>query len=105
MRILKARYRSKGEFLEQYQPTFLFGGLFFPTRDPVALGEAVVVEISFPELTERMLVRGFVSFRRAGRHRTGTRAGIGVEFLASERLKHDFLLAVARGEVERDVEP
>ncbi len=105
MRILRARYRSKAEFLEQVQPNFLFGGLFFPTRDAVALGEAVVVEISFPGLTERMLVRGFVSFRRAGRHRTGTRAGIGVEFLASERLKHEFLLAVARGEVDRDVAP
>jgi Tfp pilus assembly protein PilZ len=105
VRILKARYRSKAEFLEQFQPTFAFGGLFFPTREIVALGEAVVVEVSFPGLTERMLVRGFVSFRRGGRHRTGTRAGIGIEFLASERLKRDFLVAMARDEVARDVAP
>src|SRR5262245_39174383 len=105
MRILKARYRSQSEFLDQFQPPFAFGGLFFPTREVVALGEAVVVEVWFPGLTDRMLVRGFVSFRRAGRHRTGTRAGIGIEFLASERLKRDFLEAVANGEVDRDVAP
>src|SRR5262245_45110891 len=105
MRILKARYRSQSEFLDQFQPPFAFGGLFFPTREPVALGESVVVEVSFPGLTERMLVRGFVSFRRAGRHRTGARAGIGIEFLASERLKRDFLLAMANGEVDREVAP
>jgi uncharacterized protein (TIGR02266 family) len=105
VRILRARYRNGSEFLDAYQASFLHGGIFFPTREQVALGEAVVLEIAFPELMERLLLRGFVSFRRAGRHRTKQRAGIGIELLASESPKRDFLLAVARGEMARPVAP
>jgi len=100
MRILKVRYRNGREFLEQYQSSFLYGGLFYPTREAVPLGEAVVIEVRFPELEDRVLLRGFVAWRRQGRYRVGQRAGIGIEFLAAERHKRDFLLAVARGEME-----
>jgi Tfp pilus assembly protein PilZ len=97
MRILKARYRSGADFLLAHQPAFLFGGIFFPTRETIALGEAVIVEVRFPELADRLLLRGFVAWRRAARLREGLRAGIGVEFLSAERHKHDFLVAVAQG--------
>jgi Tfp pilus assembly protein PilZ len=100
MRILRARYRTGEEFLRHYQPSFLHGGIFYPTREQkIALGESLVVEISFPELRSRMMLRGFVAWRRPGRHRTKLRAGIGIEFLAADRHKRNYLLAVAKGEV------
>jgi Tfp pilus assembly protein PilZ len=107
MRILKIRYRQAADFLAQYQASseaaFLHGGVFFPTREAIALGESVIVEVRCPELVDRILFRGTVAWRRAGRHRSKTRAGIGVEFLAAERHKRDFLLAFARGELPREV--
>jgi Tfp pilus assembly protein PilZ len=105
MRMLKVRYRNGREFLDAYQSAFLYGGLFYPTREAIPLGEPVVVEVRFPELEDRLLLRGFVAWRRQGRYRIGQRAGVGVEFLAAERHKKDFLLSIARGEVARAVAP
>src|SRR5262249_30207069 len=100
MKILRARYRSGEEFLRHYQPSFLHGGIFYPTREQkLVLGESVIVEVSFPQLRNRVMLRGFVAWRRPGRHRTKLRAGIGVEFLAADRYKRTYLLSVARGEV------
>src|SRR4051812_16741525 len=100
MKILRARYRSGEEFLRHYQPSFLHGGLFYPTREQkLGLGESVIVEIAFPELRNRVMLRGFIAWRRAGQHRTKLRAGIGIEFLAADRHKRTYLLAAARGEV------
>ncbi len=98
MRILKARYRSAQDFLRGYQAAFPHGGVFFPTREHAAVGEPVLAEVRFPELGDRMLMRSFVAWRRSARVREGTAAGIGVEFLESERKKLEFMLAVARGE-------
>lgn len=103
MRILKVRYRSGAELLAQYQSSFLYGGLFYPTREAIPLGESVVVEVRIPELDDRVLMRGFVAWRRQGRHRSGQRAGLGVEFLAGERQKRDYLLSLARGEMSQQV--
>ena len=99
VRILKARYRSAKDFLGAYQGSFPYGGLFFPTREHVTVGELVLAEVRFPELGDRLLVRSFVAWRRSARVREGTPAGVGVEFLASEARKRTFLLGVARGEI------
>lgn len=103
MRILKARYRGAGEFLVAYQASFPYGGLFFPTREHVTVGELVLAEVRFPELGDRLLLRSFVAWRRSARVREGTPAGVGVEFLASELHKRNFLLSAARGEVPKVV--
>src|SRR5262245_37369424 len=105
MRILKGRYRSAGEFLAHLQPSFASGGVFYPTREPMPVGENVVVEVRFPELTDRVLVRGFVAWRRPARHRQKIRAGVGIEFLPTEERKVEFLTALARGELVRPVAP
>ena len=109
MRILRLRYRTGAELLEDYQPSMLHGGLFHATREQIPVGEGVILEVTFPELAERVLLRGFVSYRRAGRHRgegrPGQRAGVGIELLASERGKRDYLLQVARGELRQPVAP
>jgi Tfp pilus assembly protein PilZ len=103
MRILKARYRTAEAFLAAYQNSFAGGGLFFPTREHVTVGETVMVEVRFPELGDRVLLRSYVAWRRAARVREGTPAGVGVELDREESPKREFLLAVARGETPRAV--
>jgi uncharacterized protein (TIGR02266 family) len=99
MRILRARYRTGEEFLRHYQPSLAGGGVFFPTREAIPLGTPVIVEFRFPGLCNKQLLRGFVAWRRAGKHRTKLRAGLGIEFLASEAKRRDFVIAVAKGEI------
>jgi len=99
MRILRARYRTGEEFLRHYQPSLPGGGVFYPTREAMELGEPVVIEVRFPGLSNKQMIRGFVAWRRAGKHRTKLRAGLGVEFHAAECKRRDFLVAVAKGEI------
>lgn len=103
MRILKARYRNAAEFVAAYQTSFPNGGLYFPTREHATVGDPVMVEVRFPELGDRVLLRAFVAWRRAACVREGTPAGVGVEFDATEHTKRDFLMAVAKGEASRVV--
>jgi Tfp pilus assembly protein PilZ len=102
MRVLRARYRTGEEFLRHYQPAFSTGGLFFPTRSVLPVGEAVVVEVRFPQLANKTMIRGSVAWCRSGQHRTKLRAGLGIEFQSTEGRRRDFLLAVAKGQ-ERQV--
>jgi type IV pilus assembly protein PilZ len=98
MNILKAHFQSVPAFMERYLGDLANGGVFIPTRRSVATGEAVVVSIRLGPRGNTVLVRGTVAWRRPGKHRTKVKAGIGVEFLASEAQTRDYLLAVARGE-------
>ncbi len=99
MRILRARYRSGEEFLRHYQPSLQGGGVFYPTREAIPLGSPILVEIRFPELANSQLMRAFIAWRRAGKHRTKLRAGLGLEFHAAEQKRRDFCVAVAKGEI------
>src|ERR1700747_3531582 len=98
MTILKAHFATGAEFLEQYLPALPSGGIFFPTRRPLAIGEPVVVSIRLGKRRSPMLLRGHVVWRRPGKHRTKTKAGIGIEFLPTEGQTRDYLVAVARGD-------
>jgi Tfp pilus assembly protein PilZ len=100
MRIFRARYKSGDDFLRHYQPSFDHGGIFFPTRENLPVGMPVVVEFRFPNMANKMMLRGAIAWRRAGKHRTKLRAGLGIEFLGSEKSKRDYLMAVARGEAQ-----
>ncbi len=100
MRILISRFRNGTEFLERYQTSFVYGGLFCPTRQPIPAGDLIVLDIRMPSLRDHLLVRGMVAWHRRGRRSQSIRAGLGVEFLASEQGKRDHLLALARGETE-----
>jgi uncharacterized protein (TIGR02266 family) len=109
MKIIRARYRSGADMMAHYLSS-AEGGIFFPTRDGPAPGTPVIVEMSFPELVDRVLVRGVVAWRRPGRRIVGEaqpggrlRAGVGIEFLAGEQPARDFLLAAARGDVAATV--
>ncbi len=105
MSLIKTRYRSSEAFLEAYQQQFMHGGWFVPTRVAHELGAAVVFDPRFPDLRSRVLLRGYIAWRRPARRImegsqvTRLRAGVGIELFASERRKRDYLLAVARGDV------
>ena len=98
MRILRVRYRDGDDLLRHYQPSLAFGGLFYPTREAIPVGDPVIVELRFPALKDRVMLRGLVAWRRSGRHSAKLRAGIGIEFRESESERREFVLAVARGE-------
>jgi uncharacterized protein (TIGR02266 family) len=99
MRTLRARYRSGEEFLRHYQTSLAHGGVFYPTRETIPLGTPILVEVRFPELANNQLLRASIAWRRAGKHRTKLRAGLGVEFHPTEAKRRDFLVAVAKGEI------
>jgi Tfp pilus assembly protein PilZ len=98
MTILKAHFANGGAFLEHYLPEPASGGIFFPTRKPLAIGEAVVVSVRLGKRRSPMLLRGQVAWRRPGKHSTKTKAGIGIEFLSTEEQTRDYLVSVARGD-------
>jgi Tfp pilus assembly protein PilZ len=81
--------------LQRYQDAALGqGGIFVPSVEP-GVGDRVVVEIIFQQ-GPRILLLGIVKWRRT----TGdsrARAGVGVEFLASETAKVSYLHAFVRG--------
>jgi Tfp pilus assembly protein PilZ len=99
MNILRAKYLDGQGFLQAYQADSLHGGLFIPTRRKLPLGSPVVVDVRFAELRSVVLVRGFIAWRRAGKNRSKLRAGLGIEFLASESSKREFLRGVAKGDI------
>ena len=105
VKLLRARFSSREEFLSFYLATPLDGGMFFPTREALPVGQEMAVEVRFPGLVAKTVLRCRVAWRRRGRHRSKLRAGVGIEFLPMEVTKRDFLLRVARGERERDALP
>ncbi len=99
MNIIKAKYRNGQAFLGAYQENFLHGGIFVPTRKKIELGTSVVADVRFPDLRNTLMIRGIIAWRRPGKRRTKLRAGLGLEFLAAESKKRDFLLGVANGQI------
>lgn len=88
--------RSPREFLAGYQPSGGNGGVFCPTRKKIAVGAPVVVKVRMGRRQPPMVLYGRVAWRRPGRHILKIRAGIGVEFVDSERAKCDYLLDLVR---------
>lgn len=100
MRLLLARFRGPTELSERYLGNRANGGLFLPTRKAIQPGEPVLLDVRMPELRDHMLVRGVVVERQRGRRNQGVRAGLYIEFLASESGKRDHLRALAQGAVD-----
>jgi Tfp pilus assembly protein PilZ len=88
--------KNTREFLAGFQPSGGNGGVFCPTRRNIPVGEMVAVKVRLGRRQPPMVVYGRVAWRRPGRHILKIRAGIGVEFLASERAKWEYLLELAR---------
>jgi type IV pilus assembly protein PilZ len=98
MTILKAHFPTGAAFLARFLPELDQGGIFYPTRRALAIGETVAVAIRLGRRRSPTLIRGRVIWRRPGKHSTKVKAGIGIEFLETETQARDYLLAVARGD-------
>jgi Tfp pilus assembly protein PilZ len=93
MKILLARFNSGKEFLKHFDPAFQWGGLMVPTRAVAATDETLVVEVSFPELPNHVLLRA-----RAV-DRDEDKGCLVVKFHQTEEQKKEFLLECASGHV------
>jgi Tfp pilus assembly protein PilZ len=105
MRLLVARFRSRAELAERLLSHRPNGGLFLPTRRVIEPGEPVLVDVRFSELRDHLLLRGVVSVRQRGRRTDNVRAGLFIEFLASESGKRDHLVALSREPEDKAAEP
>src|SRR5499427_4554035 len=103
MTILKAHFPTGTAFLARFLPDLENGGIFFPTRRLLPIGEPIAVAIRLGRRRSPTLIRGRVVWRRPGKHSTKIKAGIGIEFLETETQARDYLLAVARGDSEEMV--
>ncbi len=90
MRLVTLAFATKEEFLAAYHPSD-GGSLSTRTRTDASIGEEVLIEISFPGLPNRALVRAVV-MGIAFEH------GLRFAFSPADVTTRDFLLAVARGE-------
>lgn len=97
MRVLKARFRDIQSFLEACNTDLPFGGMFCATTQPLEREEEVLVEVRFPGLPNKMLLRATVMDWRSALPRLGVRAGAMVAFVEEDEEKNNFLLEVARG--------
>ena len=102
MRILRAKFASPAALRSAMETQCERGGIFVATRTVLPLGEQVVVDVRIAGLRTKSLIRGSVVWRRAGRQRGecgGLRAGLGIEFLESERQTASFLKGLAHEQV------
>jgi len=88
--------KGTAAFHAAYQPAGGSGGVFCPTRSKLEVGDPVSVKVRLGRRQPSMVIFGHVAWRRPGRHLLKIRAGIGVEFLHSERAKCEYLLDMAR---------
>jgi Tfp pilus assembly protein PilZ len=93
MRLLTIVFVSSAELLSHYRDTEDSGALFYRSRTELEKDESVLMEISFPGLPNRALVRGTVATVTPGK-------GAGIRFTPQDESTRDFLLQVARGEVQ-----
>jgi Tfp pilus assembly protein PilZ len=96
--VKRVSYSSREQFLEDYLKDFPTGGLFVAGDEPWELGDAIVLEVVFPEIPEGLFISGRTVWRRMPtRWKSALVPGVGVQFDASERVKRDFLLDFVHG--------
>jgi Tfp pilus assembly protein PilZ len=103
MQIIKTRFHDKREFLDAYNDDLPHGGLFCPTTTALNEREPVLVELHFPGLPNKMILRGKVLWWRSALPRLRVRAGAMVAFDEPEREKKDFILEIAAGQRESGI--
>src|SRR2546427_10860536 len=101
MRLVQVRFATREAFLKDYLRESTQGGVFFATEEPYEVGEAVLVEISFPEIPEGVFIPGRIAWRRLPtRWRSTLAPGIGIEFAPGEAPKREFLVDFASGALD-----
>ena len=94
MRLLTCAFSSPSEFLDCYSVEQAEGVLYCRTRSQLDVSQELMVEVSFPGLPNRTLMRGSVAALRRGR-------GAWVRLNAGDAHSRDFLLRLARGELRQ----
>ena len=92
MRFITSLFGSPGEFLASYSRNLPEGALFCPVRRDVEVDEDLLLEVWFPGLVNRALLRGTVA-------EIGRDAHTLIRLHGSDAHTRDFLLDVARGQV------
>jgi Tfp pilus assembly protein PilZ len=92
MRLLTLTFQSAEKFLRHYSDQYEVGAVFYRTKSEVESGEEVLLEIAFPGLPNKALVRGVVLGPKED--------GIWIAFHRNDISTRDFLLKIARGELE-----
>jgi uncharacterized protein (TIGR02266 family) len=93
MRILSAWFESGADFLKAYNETIGAGALYYDTVAELTVGEQVLVEVRFPGLPNRVLVRGKVFSVDLQKN------GVWISFLSEDQETRDFIVDLARGDI------
>jgi Tfp pilus assembly protein PilZ len=93
MRLITCAFASPSEFLDCYSVESAEGLLYCRTRSQLLMGEELLVEVSFPGMKNRTLLRGAVAAVRRGR-------AAWIRLHAADAHTRDFLLRLARGELQ-----
>ncbi len=88
--------REPSAFLNYYLELGQNGGVFLPGQINLASASELDIEVAFARLQITVHSRGVVRWKRLT-DRNELRAGAGVEFLPTEHLARDLLLAMAKG--------
>lgn len=92
MRFVTCAFGSAEDFLASYSRDYPEGALHCRTRRDLALDEDVLVEVDFPGLANRTLMRGsVVALER--------RRAIWVRLNAADAHRRDFLVGLAKGDI------
>src|SRR5260370_8788684 len=100
MQILKARFRTRNEFLAAYSNELPDGGIFVPTTTPLKTGTGVVIELNCDGLPNKVLIRAKVHSWRPALPRLRVRAGAVLAFDPEERDKREFVLSTLGGAIK-----
>jgi Tfp pilus assembly protein PilZ len=95
MRLLTVAFGSPAEFLACYSPALSTGALFCPTRACFRVEDELMVEVAFPTLSTRTVLRG-----RA--HTQSTGQGGWLRLDPADARAQEFVLASARGTMVDD---
>jgi Tfp pilus assembly protein PilZ len=93
MKLITLPFASGAELLSSYRDDAHGGALWCETRAELTAGEIVLVELSFPALPNRALVRCEVAGPEPGR-------GAWLQFAGEDVTTRDFVLGVARGTIQ-----
>ncbi len=94
--------RSPREFASLLQQDLANPAIFYPTRKKLVPGTDVTVSVRLGRRQPPLVLYGKVAWRRSGKHLEKVRAGLGIEFLADEQPKIEYLtdLVQAGGSVK-----
>ena len=101
MRKIEVRFLCRESYRDVLLSNLDGGGIFIESADGFEVGEALELNLLFPEIPEGVALRGTVAWRRPpARWRSSLPAGIGVEFQRGDRLRVAFLDEFSRGELD-----